>query len=133
MMEQIDELIEQEVNNRLESKLTKYLEYISKPYHISFSLLLKDMNKISEIKVSDESKKDQCMGVGSLGKRCKLKGKFGGYCRWHKKEERVKPPKPSYMCQPIVSHNHGIPPLFRADCPACQNNKTSEPELLIDM
>lgn len=133
MIEQIEELIEQEVNNRLQTKLTKYLEYVSKTYDISFSLLLKDMNKIDEVKVSEESKNDQCMGVGSLGKRCKLKGRFGGYCRWHKKEERVKPPPISHVCQPIVTHNHGIPPLYKQDCPACQNNKTSQPKLLIDM
>lgn len=126
-------LIEQEISKQVNVKITKYIEYVSRRYDVSLKLLLQDLACIDNLPTVTEPVTDgQCIGMRSGNKRCKLRGQCGGYCRWHldqkKKELAVFP------CQPVVEHNHSIPPLFSATCPACQKTSSiPQKKLLIEM
>lgn len=138
MIEEIEKLIEKEVNVRVSSKLTAFLEYVSQAYDVSLNMLLKDLNNIDSLEVEETfSEENRCSGLTAKGKRCPFKGKFNGYCKKHKREERPRQREvaPSYQCQPIerVTHNHSIPPMYKEDCPACKSFKTTAPDLLIEM
>lgn len=127
-------LLEQEINKQVNAKITKYIEYVSRRYDVSLKLLLRDLECIDNLPtVSEPVSECQCIGMRSGNKRCKLRGQFGGYCRWHQDQKKRKEPV-STLCQPVVEHNHSIPPLFSAECPACQKtSSTPQKKLLIEM
>ncbi len=129
-------LIEQEINKQVNAKITKYIEYVSRRYDVSLKLLLQDLECIDTLPVLEEKSTDgQCIGMRSGNKRCKLRGQYGGYCRWHQDQKKRKSePVMSNVCQPVLEHNHCIPPLFSADCPACQKSSSApQKKLLIDL
>ena len=85
----ISALLEQEVEKRLNERVTKYIDYVSKTYDVSMKLLLRDWKDIDglEVKVQTEEKvkSGQCCAINSINqKRCSFKGKFGGYCSKHR-------------------------------------------------
>lgn len=113
-MEKIQEVFEEEVNLRVERRLTGYVEYISKTYNISLELLLKDLKNMKHQEVIVP----QCIALNGKGKRCKFNAKSDGYCGHHSKK-----------CQPCrpqieeVKHNHSMPPFTSDNCPACKQFK----------
>jgi hypothetical protein len=78
LSQQIEDLIEQEVSRRVNESLSKYADMISKSYKIPLSLLLRDIPE----GVSDISS-TTCLGLRAGNKRCKMNGKYDGYCRHH--------------------------------------------------
>lgn len=127
-------LIEQEINKQVNAKITKYIEYVSRRYDVSLKLLLQDLECIDNLPaVCEPVSETQCIGMRSGNKRCKLRGQYGGYCRWHQDQKKRKEPMVT-TCQPVVEHNHSIPPLFSANCPACQKTSSiPEKKLLIEL
>lgn len=138
-------LVDEEVKKQVNQKITKYIDYVSKKYDISLNLLLRDLGNIDNLQIpespSRSSMDGQCMGVRSGNTRCKLKGRFGGYCRWHQDQKKsISRPTSGHdlsniVCKPVVEHTHTLPPLYMKGCPACDGMKKqpSTEKLLIDM
>ena len=111
--------IEELINDEVARKLAVYLEHISRTYDISLKVLIQDLEK-------PEEPSNQCLGKTNKGTRCTKPGKYSGYCKIH----QIKPA----VSRPVVSkvgHNHGIPPLYKADCPACNTHNNTLPEKLL--
>jgi hypothetical protein len=113
LSQQIEDLIEQEVSRRVNEALSKYADMISKSYKIPLSLLLRDIPE----GVSEISTTTTCLGVRAGNKRCKMNGKYEGYCRHHFMQHQKTQPVKIHHGE--VQHTHGIPPLFQDGCPAC--------------
>lgn len=127
MEAQIAKLIEDEVERRLEERLTKVLEHISKTYDVSMKQLLKDT---STLKVDDKT----CMGLTSKKTRCKLKQHQHGYCKHHQ-DQRPRQIQQSVSVSDMSAvksqHNHAGSILWKDGCPGCKK-KPVKP-LMIDI
>lgn len=142
ILEALTQLFEEEVDKKVNEKITKYVEYISKNYDISMRLLLRDLQNIDEltsntIPSTGVSTPGQCLGINkSTGKRCKYKTKHPhGYCNKHAEQVPKKPISVinNTKAVEIIEHNHTIPPMFSKDCPACNKKNGSRENLLIDI
>ena len=129
LTEKIEDLIEQEVNKQVQEALSNYADMISKSYKIPLSLLLRD---IPNVKPRDQTTCDvsagTCLGLRSGNKRCKMNGKYEGYCRHHfTQKQKIQPVQ---ITQGEVRHNHGFPPMYQDGCPACVQKQvvTVEPK-----
>jgi len=134
----ISVLLEQEAEKRINERVTKYIDYISKSYDISMKLLLLDWKNVDglEVKVQTDEKvkAGQCVGINSINqKRCAFKGKFGGYCSKHRDQRPVTQVIKTSNSSGNLQHNHTIPPMFSKDCPACQKKNGSKQNLLIEI
>ena len=116
----IAQKIESLINDEVARKLAGYLTHISRTYDISLNVLVQDLER------STASTSNRCLGKTNKGTQCTRQSKYNGYCKLHEVIPTVSRPVIS-----TVGHNHGIPPLYRADCPACNTNKVTE-KLLID-
>lgn len=122
-----EKALEDEIESRVNEKITKVLELISKNYKIKYARLL------SDVALMDNSSSSCCCGITKSGKRCQRSGKYDGYCKNHmsqKPEVRVVNTRStsaaaaaSKSSPPKVTHSHTIPPLFMKGCPACENAK----------
>ena len=133
----ISALLEQEVEKRMNDRVTKYIDYVSKTYDISMKLLLRDWKNVDglEVKVyqQQEVKPGQCCGINANNKqRCKFKSKSGGYCTKHQ-DQKPAVPIIKTNSSSNLQHNHTIPPMFSKDCPACQKKNGSKQNLLIEI
>lgn len=109
LLGQIEGLIAEEVQRRVDETLTPLLEYISRTYDISFKQLMEDAGKVSS------GKTHVCMGLSKKNKvRCKNRAKANGYCHMH--QDQYKAPKPR---ERELKHTHTLPPLYMAGCPVC--------------
>jgi hypothetical protein len=114
-----EQALEAEIEARVNERITKVLEIISKNYKITYSRLLNDLAQI------DSNEDAMCCGVTKAGKRCQRPGKYEGYCKNHKNQKpdvrvtRVNSPQK-------VFHTHTLPPLFMKGCPACESNKCAK-------
>lgn len=111
-----EQALEAEIEMRVNERITKVLEVISKNYNIKYARLLNDLASIE--KTSD----GVCCGLTKGGKRCMRPGKYDGYCKNHLSQ------KPDVRVTKVsspqkVSHTHTLPPLFMKGCPACESNK----------
>ena len=64
-----------------------------------------------------------CMGIKKGGEPCTRKASHGEYCMSH--VNTVK------LCEPVTinttkRHNHSLPPMFKAGCPACEESKNNQ-------
>jgi hypothetical protein len=112
-----EKALEDEIEFRVNERITKVLELISKNYKIKYSRLLSDVALM-------ESSSSCCCGITKSGKRCQRSGKYDGYCKNHmsqKPEVRVTRSASSKTSPPKVVHTHSLPPLFMKGCPACEN------------
>ena len=117
LMEQIQALINQEVQKQVNDMLTAYAENISKSYKIPLALLLRDIPVSGEKNSSSPSAgPNMCLGLKKGNARCKMSGKYEGYCRHHYGQKQKSQP---VKILNTVKHNHGIPPFFQDNCPAC--------------
>ena len=129
MEAQIAKLIEEEVERRLQEKLTKVLEHISKTYDVSMKQLLKDT---STLKVTDNT----CMGLTSKKQRCRLKQHEHGFCKHHQSQRPIQrsmqhTSSVSDMTTVKSQHNHAGNILWQDGCPGCRK-KPPRP-LMIDI
>lgn len=126
MSEAILKAIEDEINIRINAKLSKYIEHVSKRHGISLKLLLEDAAVIKDVKDC------QCKGVVKGGMRCKRRGAHDGYCGWHRNQRKEPRVIPSTVTEQIVKHTHPIgKPLFLKGCPACEKNSLIEKDPFI--
>jgi hypothetical protein len=129
MEAQIAKLIEEEVQRRVEERVTKVLEHISKTYDVSMKQLLKDT---STLKVVDNT----CLGLTSKKTRCKLKQHQHGYCKHHQDQRPIQrqlhqSQSVSDMSNIKSQHNHPNTVLWKDGCPGCKK-KSAQP-LMIDI
>ena len=114
-----EQALEAEVEFRVNERVTKLLELISKNYNIRYARLLSDFASL------EQTSEACCCGVTKAGKRCQRPGKYDGYCKNHvtqKPEVR----KTRVSSPQKVTHTHTLPPLFMKGCPACEANKCSK-------
>ena len=123
-----EKALEDEIEMRVNERVTKVLELISKNYKIKYARLLSDVALM-------ETSSSCCCGITKAGKRCQRAGKYDGYCKNHvsqKPEVRVvtRSSTSSKNSPPKVVHTHTLPPLFMKGCPACENAKTKTSSIL---
>lgn len=127
LADQLIKLIDAEVEKRVSGALSKFAERISASHKIPLPLLLRDLpTTIETVDVTC------CLGVTDKGLRCTRKGKCDGYCKVHLHQK--KEVQPVQIVQGTIQHNHGVPPFYKHDCPACAANRppSTAPKLLID-
>jgi hypothetical protein len=106
--DKIVELIEEELNERMNTLFNEYAETISKKHGISLNILLRDLPEICSVTL--------CKGQKSDGRRCMFKGIHNGYCRHHKEQgEKIR--QRVLTSEPV--HTHGNDIMFLKSCPAC--------------
>ena len=127
LADQLVRLIDTEVEKRVSGALSKFAQRISASHKIPLPLLLRDLP--TTIETFDTT---TCLGVTDKGARCTRKGKCDGYCKIHIHQK--KEVQPVHIVQGPLQHNHGVPPFYKHDCPACAANKppSSVPKPLID-
>lgn len=130
LSEKIETLIEHEVNRQVQEALSNYADMISKSYKIPLSLLLRDIPTIKHLDTTTTTfdvSSTACLGLRSGNKRCKMNGKYEGYCRHHfTQKQKI---QPVHIAQGEVRHNHGFPPMYQEGCPACDQKRiSSEPK-----
>lgn len=128
----IEEKLEKEVNKQVESRLTKYIEYVSQTYDVSLKLLLRDFQNLDELNTTSIPKPGICMGIKVNGGRCSRRAINKGYCKTHQNQIPVKTVKKEIEMKEMVKHTHTFPPMYDPDCPAC-NKTESKKKLLIEL
>jgi hypothetical protein len=111
-----EQALETEIEARVNERITKVLEVISKNYNIKYARLL------SDLAIIEKNPDGMCCGITRAGKRCQRPGKHEGYCKNHRSQ------KPDVRVTKVnspqkVAHTHTLPPLFMKGCPACESNK----------
>ena len=141
LLQALTQLFEEEMEKKMNEKLTKYVEYISKTYDISLKLLLNDLKNVDALSAEAEKTQSQqkpakpghCNGICVNGKICTKKGRAPtGFCKMHANQVREKPAAMQIMVK-STEHNHPFPPLFSKNCPACAKKNKSMENLLIDI
>ena len=128
MTETILKAIEEEINNQVTAKLSKYIERVSKRHGIPLKLLLEDVVILKDLKDTT------CKGVVKGGSRCKRRGLHDGYCGWHLNQKRQQQPQIPTSPTQTVAHTHPVGrPMFLKGCPACERNSSNTQKLLIDV
>jgi hypothetical protein len=117
-----EKALEDEIESRVNERVTKILELISRNYKIKYSRLLSDVALMPT-----ETPSSCCCGVTKSGKRCQRSGKYDGYCKNHMTQKpdirMVTRSASSKSSPPKVVHTHTLPPLFMKGCPACETAK----------
>ena len=124
MEARIAQMIEEEVERRINDRIGHILEHISKTYDVSMKQLLKDASMVS-------TDSGMCMGLTAKNKRCNrraCKKTKNGYCSFHQSQ------KPAMVrTVSTTQHNpHNHPPelLFVKGCQACERKQQ---KVLIDI
>jgi len=107
VLNQVAQLITDQVDIKVEKKLSVYIDIIARKHGISKSELYKDLNAILQ-------KEPLCQGLKKDGTRCKVRATAEGYCAKHVGQRRC--------TTPVIlqsSHNHSIDVQFSPTCPAC--------------
>lgn len=108
LLGQIETLIEEEVQRRVDETLTPLLDYISRTYDISMKQLMDDARTASP------GKTQTCMGLSKKNQvRCKNRAKANGFCHMHQHQV----PKKQKVC--TEKHTHTLPPFYLKGCPVC--------------
>lgn len=120
----IEKLIEEEVERRLNAKLEPLIQYISKEFDISQSMITKCISTIVDVNITT------CLGFSKrTHKRCKNSAKQNGFCRIHQEQYKADKEKTDELS---VQHTHTLPPFFLKGCPACENrNRFRDSEIEI--
>jgi hypothetical protein len=110
--EKIAQIVDEELEERVNAILNEYALTISKKHAIPLELLLKD--------IPGSFVSTTCKGTKSDGHRCTYKANYNGYCLKHKSQgERI--------CHRTMSssnlHNHGPEHMFVRGCPGCTSSK----------
>jgi hypothetical protein len=114
-MNEINRLVEEEVQRRVNDTLAPLIEYISVTYDISLQQVMRDLASIKTIEVTT------CLGVSAkTKKRCKNKAKTDGYCHVHL-HQAPRQSSPKHVTQ---KHTHTLPPFFMKGCPVCDKSKS---------
>lgn len=112
LYEKITKLVDEELEDRVNSILNEYAETISKVHGIPLDQVLKYIPTTYTSTV--------CKGTKSNGHRCTFKSTENGYCRHHKTQgERLR----HRVMSNSSLHNHGPEQMFVRGCPGCESSK----------
>lgn len=111
-----EQALEDEIETRVNERITKVLEIISHNYKIKYARLLSDLALV-------DSENKVCCGLTKTGKRCQRPAKNDGYCKNHTSQKPEVRKIAVARSPPKLSHTHTLPPLFMKGCPACESNK----------
>ena len=110
MYEKITQLIDEELEERVNVIINEFATIISKKHAIPLEHLLK------EIPITQ---KTICRGKKKNGQRCTSKASIDGYCGMHTSQgARVRQRIPSSS----NIHNHGPDKMFVKGCPGCDES-----------
>jgi hypothetical protein len=109
LYDKITDLVDEELEHRVNAIINEYAEIISKKHCIALDLLLRDIPKVHTGSV--------CKGTKTNGQRYTFRGVHEGYCRHHTgQRDRLK--QRTMSCSSI--HNHGPEQMFVRGCPGCE-------------
>jgi hypothetical protein len=112
IQDRLIELIDEDLNQRLNLIMNDYVTIISKKHGIPMELLLRDVPTTSSISL--------CRGIKSNGQRCTFNGQYDGYCKHHQHQGK----KIQQRNLPSLNkHTHGAEIMFSKDCPECVKSK----------
>ena len=119
MDQRILQILEEEVEKRVNERLAQVIEKISQTYDISLRQLMRD------VAVIEDQPSTVCRGLTAKGKQCRHIAKKDGYCYQHVRQKPVQHVTVRQSSQPtVLQHTHTLPPLYLAGCPACEKNRT---------
>jgi hypothetical protein len=124
MEARIVQMIEEEVELRLNERIGHILAHISKTYDVSMKQLLKDASMVS-------SDSEFCMGLTAKNKRCNrraCKKSKNGYCAVHQNQKPIIVRTVNTTAQ--NHHNHPPEQLFVKGCQGCERKHQ---KVLIDI
>lgn len=104
--EKVTQLINEEVEKRVQEKICEVVERVSKLYSVPLKVARRDLIDGSVY----------CMGVKKDGKLCTSKAALDGYCMFHVNDSR--PHKPITI-KDEIRHNHVFPSPLQDNCQAC--------------
>ena len=111
MYEKVVKLMDEELEERINTVVNEFAEKISKKHGIPLDQLLKD--------IPDSYTITTCKGTKHNGQRCTFKASKNGYCRHHALQGQR-------ICQRSFSssnlHNHGPENMFVKGCPGCESS-----------
>lgn len=115
--DKITDIIDEELDHRVNTIINDYANIISKKHSIPLELLLRDIPTLHTGAM--------CKGTKSNGHRCTFRGINDGYCRHHiAQRDRLK--QKTLLFSSV--HNHGPDQMFVRGCPGCKT-----PNELIDI
>lgn len=133
ILDKITTLVQNEVDKNVDEHMTKYIQYISKKYHIPITSLMADKLNIVNDVINDNTDVNQCNGFTAKGNRCKSSAKKKGYCKRHEDQYVPMQKAKSIEDMNVIQHTHTLPPMFLAGCPACESKKISSENTLIGL
>ena len=127
MEARISQMIEEEVERRVNERIGQVLEQISKTYDVSMKQLLRDASVV-------KADSDFCLGVTAKNKRCgrrACKKNKDGYCAQHSNQ---KPTMIRTISTTGISNVHTHPPnqMFVKGCMGCERKKCTS-SLMIEI
>lgn len=123
LMMSINSLIEDEIEARVNQRLSGLLEHISKKWDISLVQLLKDIST-----GIPDTKMTQCLGSHKKSqKRCKNKPQPNGFCHMHQSQVPKK-----YESPKMQQHTHSLPPFYLKGCPVCDKSHKFKDNIDLD-
>lgn len=133
ILDKITLLVQNEIDKKVDEHMTKYIQYISKKYHIPVTSLMADKLNSTDNVQEEQLDINQCNGFTAKGKRCKSSAKKKGYCKRH--EDQYVPIQKAKSVEDMnaIKHTHTLPPMFLAGCPACESKKISYENTLIGL
>ena len=104
---------EDEVDRVCHERMLLFTQKISITHGIPLRLLMRDL----------PNPRGYCMGIKKGGEPCTRKASHGEYCMSHVNTSK--------LCEPVnvnttKRHNHSLPPMYKAGCPACEDSKNNQ-------
>lgn len=128
MEARISQIIEEEVERRVNERIGHILEQISKTYDVSMKQLLRDASSVN-------TDSEYCLGLTAKNKRCGRKAckkNTNGYCAQHQSQ------KPTMVrtisTTPVTNtHTHPLSQMFVKGCPGCDRKNKCTSSIMIDI
>jgi len=112
LYEKVTTLVEEELEDRVNTIINEFAEKIHKKYSIPLEYILKE--------IPENYTSNLCRGTKNDGKRCTFKAFENGYCKHHKSQgERLT----RRSISSSINHTHGPEIMFDNNCPACIASK----------
>lgn len=125
-MDRIKDIIEEEIEVRVNQRITQLLEFISDRWDISLAQLTKELPK-----ALPTTQVTQCLSIHKKTKRrCKNRSKSNGFCHLHQDQYQ----KQVEEKKNVLEHTHTLPPFFLKGCPVCERaNRFRDMESIEDI
>jgi len=123
----------EEIEMKVDEHMSKYIQYISKKYHIPQNMLIADKLNVINSTYIDKIDTKQCNGITQKKTRCKAYAKKQGYCKRHVDQYIPMQKAVSTEDMNLVKHTHPFTTLYQKGCPECEKNNTTSENTLIGL